>query len=550
MKVKSQYSKSFHSDNITRSKYDEVMGLAIVLRDVRNELSQMVSDATLSYLEMSKIDFQKAMLPIIKDKVHSNFTKQLCDDVYISYQNRFKQIRDKMKFLGNISFKIEYYKRNTKKHKICDVKSRKRISKSTQLSKVMSYLAMYGSKSTFEWISTKATEDIPQTKFYNTILNTINKFGYERIMALATMKRQTIIDRYPNAIAFKSLSFRGRSRLTRDIASLNRNRISSIKAFVEVSWLNRGDTIKIPVKHSYAWHGRDLSKYSNGTDTSYTVCIEEKTKELRIILSYEDEREYRDIDANSDVFIGFDANSKHSQLIGSKLDIITDHNRLSLDKLISELKHIDDLKSKNTEYVAGKRRQYKIEALRRSIKGHTQMNCASICKTMYKNGFNHAVFENLNKSFGKTRITNSDDFNYNRLISEMKLCSIKDEFEHIARHEKYGFIATSFVQPEYTSQECSVCHYIDEDNRKTQEDFVCLNCGHTDNADSNAAQNIEHRVSEAVQRDLLLDSIPEIGGAYRPKTLKRDKVKDIIQSRSVMLDFISRTEPTIFVDSL
>ena len=46
------------------------------------------------------------------------------------------------------------------------------------------------------------------------------------------------------------------------------------------------------------------------------------------------------------------------------------------------------------------------------------------------------------------------------------------------------------IDPHYTSQTCSSCGYVDRDNRKTQSKFICLRCGHTENADVNAAKNI------------------------------------------------------------
>lgn len=47
-----------------------------------------------------------------------------------------------------------------------------------------------------------------------------------------------------------------------------------------------------------------------------------------------------------------------------------------------------------------------------------------------------------------------------------------------------------FVPPQYTSQTCSECGYVDADNRKTQAAFKCVSCGHEINADINAARNI------------------------------------------------------------
>lgn len=45
----------------------------------------------------------------------------------------------------------------------------------------------------------------------------------------------------------------------------------------------------------------------------------------------------------------------------------------------------------------------------------------------------------------------------------------------------------------YSSQECSSCSYIHQDNRVTQSRFVCQRCGHIDHADHNAAKVIAMR---------------------------------------------------------
>lgn len=46
------------------------------------------------------------------------------------------------------------------------------------------------------------------------------------------------------------------------------------------------------------------------------------------------------------------------------------------------------------------------------------------------------------------------------------------------------------VSPHNTSQRCSCCGHIAKGNRLTQERFSCMRCGHTENADINAAKNI------------------------------------------------------------
>ena len=49
------------------------------------------------------------------------------------------------------------------------------------------------------------------------------------------------------------------------------------------------------------------------------------------------------------------------------------------------------------------------------------------------------------------------------------------------------------VPPQYSSQECAVCGHINLDRRLSQAEFVCQDCGHTDNADHNASVVIKQR---------------------------------------------------------
>ncbi len=46
------------------------------------------------------------------------------------------------------------------------------------------------------------------------------------------------------------------------------------------------------------------------------------------------------------------------------------------------------------------------------------------------------------------------------------------------------------INPANTSRACSACGETDADNRQTQAEFRCVQCGHSDNADLNAARNI------------------------------------------------------------
>jgi putative transposase len=54
-------------------------------------------------------------------------------------------------------------------------------------------------------------------------------------------------------------------------------------------------------------------------------------------------------------------------------------------------------------------------------------------------------------------------------------------------------IPVVFVDARNTSKGCNECGYIDKANRKTQNEFSCVACGHTVNADWNASRNVRDR---------------------------------------------------------
>lgn len=80
-----------------------------------------------------------------------------------------------------------------------------------------------------------------------------------------------------------------------------------------------------------------------------------------------------------------------------------------------------------------------------------------------------------------------------RLNAILRNCGrsiIKDKLRDL--EERLGITSTE-VNAAYTSQTCSRCGYVDKRNRRDQERFVCLWCGHRKHADLNAAANIQAR---------------------------------------------------------
>ena len=60
---------------------------------------------------------------------------------------------------------------------------------------------------------------------------------------------------------------------------------------------------------------------------------------------------------------------------------------------------------------------------------------------------------------------------------------------------KRAGVPVVIVDPRNTSRQCGACGHIDKRNRKTQSEFLCVVCGHSNNADRNAAGNISRKGS-------------------------------------------------------
>ena len=122
MVIQSKYTKIFHSNGLTRQKYDELYDFAVLIRNHKNTVSQYVNDNLLHFLECNKFQFLKEMRERFKDVIPSSFDAQLYTEVFTCYQNKFDAIQKRLKF-ETVTFKgFEFYQRDTKKNKKGDFK--------------------------------------------------------------------------------------------------------------------------------------------------------------------------------------------------------------------------------------------------------------------------------------------------------------------------------------------------------------------------------------------------------------------------------------------
>jgi transposase len=454
----------------------------------------------------------------------SSFDKQCYEDVIVAYQNKFENVKRKLTFENIRYVCCEVYKRDTKKNKKGDFKKVKNERTSTSLTITLSYLARYGNENILDYINEQMPKvDEKKQMFYKTILGEIEKFGFDRLYTLALSRRERTYRKYAeHPIEFKSLTFRGRSR-KKLIIDYNSRFGSVINAFVSLSSIGR-KSFDIPVKFNKDYHGSIHDYEKNTNNYEYVVVFNERKKQVAVILT---KKQDRYIPEAGEEIVGIDVNVKHNMFTlsnGSTYDYDRD-----LLKAFSELsKRVDALKKQyGKDWKPSKRRQRKIDIISHKIREVEKHTVAGMCKELSEHGVNHIVMEDLNGQFGCSYIKDkvNDDLNYNRIVRALGISSLKDEVEHIAR--KYD-IAVSTVQASYTSKMCPVCGCIEDENRPNQETFECIECGHSNNADVNAAINIKNRVAVTVLQQKLLKQ--KDNKSFEPKRLKRERVKEILLS--------------------
>jgi putative transposase len=97
----------------------------------------------------------------------------------------------------------------------------------------------------------------------------------------------------------------------------------------------------------------------------------------------------------------------------------------------------------------------------------------------------------------------------NRNILDVGWGKIREQLKYKCDREGGKLIA---INPRYTSQTCSECGCIDKESRLSQSEFVCVACGHSENADVNAAKNILRTG---------LEPVPEVPTDRRCKPVER-----------------------------
>jgi IS605 OrfB family transposase len=226
--------------------------------------------------------------------------------------------------------------------------------------------------------------------------------------------------------------------------------------------------------------------------------------------------------------VGIDLNIRDNFLVyfnpyeNKSIDI--DYNRDYINDFIEELSKLDKLSETDKKLDNNKKR---LEKLVRINEWYFKKLISKILHKFKEDEIYEIVMEDLDLSKTSASFVKSEEFQikYSRLIRLLRLGSIKNWFKEQA--EKLG-IKVHLVNPAYTSQECSKCHFIHKLNRK-QDKFHCLNCGHSEHSDFNSPKIIVNRFLEDALRDRL-SNFDEYNRTL-PNKIKHTTIKNIIHKQ-------------------
>ena len=129
------------------------------------------------------------------------------------------------------------------------------------------------------------------------------------------------------------------------------------------------------------------------------------------------------------------------------------------------------------------------------------------------------------------------------------------KFESYLKYKSYKAGKACFkVQAAYSSQECAHCGHIHPSNRESQSLFLCQNCGHSDNADINAAKVLKNRAVKLLKncgtqlsRQGVL-SLPDKGrGAHGKSSLPKGLDAQSEKNRKIGSEASKKTKSKVLV---
>ena len=561
-------SLQIESFQLSKLKIKSIYNTGCNNRDASNEVSEYVCSHFYDFFNIDKWSFvgQQKFITMIREAFPKSMTNTFDSETYkiihTGYSNKVKAMVKKLTIREKVERDRIYYKKRTTKIEKDENGNEIKVVKEpgdlrvirykyidTKKSKTLTYLAKYGRSNTYEWMKEQLSSNKElsksQRKKYEMYISVCDEFGFDVLLAEALEHRKMVLEKYLNPCEFESTTLHIDSRIINTFIR-NKKKGSKVKYFAELAIPYKDENgilhehMFIPLKWKEKYHG-DLLRFNSSIDNNHiymVMCIDKFKKCVDMHICEKQEVSHREPTEN-DKYCSFDLNTNGKKFEGS-LNISIDHS--GDDEIVAELAKLrkklqegqarekELAKKQNRKYIPSNalsnRKRHKAKRLSDIMKSHNSSDAAVAVKEAKEKGSNHIIMENLNGKFSKSKAKDvENDQNFNDKTSSMQLSSIKKSVLGICQKQH---MSMTLVQPEYTSQRCPVCGSISEENRKSQENFKCIDCGYTINADKNATDNMIHRV---VSKKLCEKLLKRSADGYVPNTrVRHDQLLEIIET--------------------
>ncbi len=484
-----------------------------MIRDLKNQLSSHIASNWRQFINLGKFDLYKSLPGSVHNTfgISGNEYQRAIFQLFEMYQRKFERITFNASNFSCYDYQVTYYKKATKLKQRGDIRSVGNVKNNNNLAKVLNYIAKKNITTANElvgfinWANNLETKNQSLTNLVDQINHFTAKFGVDRIISLVNSRIDRIVRReMANPVIFQSLTYENFNQFKGGMVVPRRvkpGQTDNWNAYFVVAAIGAvdGNKIAIPIKYSPKYHG-SMCHFSR-MNVPYTIIFEEDR--VRISVGYEYERE---VNTYNESITGVDLNTKHNLFCTEGLNL--DFDRKLVDRAIRVAESDAD---------EGRKRHYQ-RAVEQSIKNkivHLARHLSSI-------GKDHVVIEDI-QNFA-SNFVRINGIRINKLLRTLRFSMIKTWISQI--FEKNG-IQVTITHAHYSSQQCNKCGHVDRGNRKTQEEFKCVSCGHEANADDNARHNLADRLILDVPRKGLFT---EVDGRFVMKRLSKSAIKSTLSA--------------------
>ena len=479
------------------------------VKDLKNRISPYIHK-NLQFLMDDKYKFEKTYNKFNNKNLYAWEVQTIFTDVCEFYENRIYQLRKGLDTSVQSGYKITYYKKKVtlkngitvKKGSVKDFSIKKKYNELGKIVKLLTFLDVDNLKK------------YDGTKFYGSILYWQKHKHWDRILKLAKQINSRLFSKV-NVIEFSTGTYR---------VNLKGDEFIFDESNKEFKHWFKYDDIFYPLLINKDYH-KNLSKIK--TEKNKQVTVKVVGKRVDFIFTNDYEPKFKDFVK----CVGIDLNIKHNFCTTSCRKSI-DFDRKYLMEFILEIKKIDKIGYQNLNEI----QKNKLKKLINKNEWYFKNLISQTLDFLESQGYTDIMMEDLDTKDFRASIVSSEEFKekYTRLIRLLRLGNIKKWMTEQA--EKRG-MRVHTTPPPYTSQECPPCHNIDRNNRKTQENFECVECGFKDEADFVSPVNILNRFSSNVLREKLHKK--DDYGRLSPKKISREKLKEFLSSFHIPLTKVS-----------